>query len=180
MKGHMHPETFEVVTVYDEAAYAALVRLMMKKLRRWPRYLLMGTGILSIAGAGYAILIQNVISAPALLFLLLGNLMCVFGIFADKFAVRMMLASNKKGTVVENHYLFDEEGLEIRSGDSVKRYAFKDMTRVFETGEYLFFFFSDGQICLMRRLDAGGDYDALRAFIDRKLAAIRHKESARG
>ena len=173
MNGRMHPETFSVTTVYDEAAYAALVRLMMKKLRRWPRYVLIGTGLLSIAGAGYAMLTQSEISAPALLFLLLGNLMCVFGFFADKFAVRMMMASNKKGETVENRYLFDGDGLEISSGEAIKRYAFSEMARVFETEGYLFFFLNGGRVYLMRRSDAGGDYDALRAFIDGKLAAVR-------
>ncbi|NLK67567.1 MAG: hypothetical protein GX283_00140, partial [Clostridiaceae bacterium] len=44
---------YEATTKYDQAVYQALTRLMLRKLRRAPRFLLLGLGILMIITGGW-------------------------------------------------------------------------------------------------------------------------------
>lgn len=50
---------YQVETVYDEEAYSALAYLMIRKLRRWPRILLLITGFFSIVGAALLMIYEG-------------------------------------------------------------------------------------------------------------------------
>ena len=87
----------EAKTVYDQEAYSALASLMICKLRKWPRLVLIFTGFVSVAGAAAIMIAQGRVSAVGVIVLLTGNLLCMFGLYARRFAVRMMMASSGKG-----------------------------------------------------------------------------------
>ncbi len=158
-------------TVYDEAAYRALVWLMLRKLRPWPRYLVMATGLFSMVGAGYVMISTGDISIMSLLFLFLGNLFLMFGIFAQRLMVRMMMASNKKGEVPENHYAFYPDHVMITTGEGKRGYAYTAMRRVLDSQGFLFFFFRDGQAFVMRHNDMPAkQFISLRDFLNARLA----------
>ncbi|MEG0740773.1 MAG: YcxB family protein [Clostridia bacterium] len=176
MKQANSERVLEAVTVYDQAAYQALVHLMMTKLRRWPRYFLMLTGALTIVGSGYTMIVQGLISPWMLLLLLLGNLLFVVALFADRFALRLMMASNRKGTTVTNHYRFHENDWGIQNSAVQQQYTYAFINRVLETENYLFFFMRDGQVYLLRRTDMTlGTYPQLRALLDEKLASAKEQ-----
>ena len=82
----MSAPRYEIKTRYDEAAYTALVHLMMKKLRRWPRLILLATGFISVAGSAAVMFTQGV-SLTGAAFLIAGNLMCMFGLFAPGYFI---------------------------------------------------------------------------------------------
>ena len=135
----MSAPRYEIKTRYDEAAYAALVHLMMKKLRRWPRLVILATGFVSVAGSAAVMFTQGV-SLTGAIFLIAGNLMCMFGLFAPRIAVRMMIASNKKGEAPVNVYVFSDEGMRVRSSETEKEYSYGFIRRILEMSGYLFFF----------------------------------------
>lgn len=161
---------FTAETRYDEAAYGALVGLMMR-LRRWPRRVVLLTGLLSVALSGYAMLKAGEVSAIALLFLFLGNLFAALGILAPRFVVRLLMAGNPKGEIPRNQYAFHEDCLIAVTRAGTRRYGYGELRRVVERGGYLFFFCGDGQAYLLRREDVRGGYAALRDFINARLGA---------
>lgn len=168
----------EAVTVYDQVAYQALVHLMMTKLRRWPRYFLMLTGALTIIGSGYTMIMQGFISPWMLLLLLLGNLLFLVALFAERFALRLMIASNRKGATVTNHYCFYENEWSVQNSAVNQQYTYAFINRVLETENYLFFFMRDGQVYLLRRTDMTiGTYPQLRALLDKKLTSAKEQNA---
>ena len=163
-------------TVYDEAAYTALVHLMMKKLRRWPRRIILLTGFVSMMGAAAMMFMQGV-SLIGAVFLIAGNLMCMFGLFAPRIAVRMMMASNKKGEMPVNEYTFDEDEVQISTAQTQKTYSYGFFHRILEMSGYLFFFMQDEQIYLLKTSDMP-DYNTFRAFLNEHVLAAREKKEA--
>ena len=157
----MSAPRYEIKTRYDEAAYTALVHLMMKKLRRWPRLILLATGFISVAGAA-AVMFTQCVSLTGAVFLIAGNLMCMFGLFAPRIAVRMMVASNKKGEAPVNAYAFSDEGMRVRSGETEKEYSYG----------FIFFFMRDGQTYLLRAADAA-NYPAFREYLNERVLTAR-------
>lgn len=167
----MSAPRYEIKTRYDEAAYTALVHLMMKKLRRWPRLILLATGFISVAGSAAVMFTQGV-SLTGAVFLIAGNLMCMFGLFAPRIAVRMMVASNKKGEAPVNAYAFSDEGMRVRSGETEKEYSYGFIRRILEMSGYLFFFMRDGQTYLLRAADAA-NYPAFREYLNERVLTAR-------
>ena len=106
----------EAKTVYDQEAYNALAGLMIRKLRKWPRLVLIFTGFVSVAGAAAIMIAQGRVSAVGAIVLLTGNLLCMFGLYAQRFAVRMMMASSGKGDPPVNRYLFGSDGMRVCAG----------------------------------------------------------------
>ncbi len=164
-------------TVYDEAAYTALVHLMMKKLRRWPRRVILLTGFVSMTGAAAMMFMQGV-SLIGAVFLIAGNLMCMFGLFAPRIAVRMMMASNKKSKTPVNEYAFCEDEVRIRTEQMQKTYSYGFFCRILEMSGYLFFFMQDEQIYVLRTADVP-DYSAFRAFLNAHVLAARERKEVR-
>ena len=144
---------------------------MMKKLRRWPRLILLATGFISVAGSAAVMFTQGV-SLTGAAFLIAGNLMCMFGLFAPRIAVRMMVASNKKGEAPVNAYAFSDEGMRVRSGETEKEYSYGFIRRILEMSGYLFFFMRDGQTYLLRAADAA-NYPAFREYLNERVLTAR-------
>lgn len=170
---------FQIETVYDEAAYAALAYLMMRHVRRWPRYMVLGTGLASVCLSGYAMISTGEITWAALLFLLLGNLFMLFGIFAKQFVVRLMMAGNKKGEPPENRYAFYPDRIRITTRTGDLEYTYPFLRRVLDMQGYLFFFFRDGKVFLLRHGDLEPESrKALTKLIDDRLAKNKEDRHA--
>lgn len=114
----------EAKTVYDQEAYSALAGLMICKLRKWPRLVLIFTGLVSVAGAAAIMIAQGRVSAVGVIVLLTGNLLCMFGLYARRFAVRMMMASSGKGDPPVNRYLFGPDGMRVCAGGGERDYPY--------------------------------------------------------
>lgn len=164
---------FSGVTYYTDEAYNALAYLMIRKLRRWPRLLVILTGLASIAGAVAVMIMKNEVSLPGMLVLLAGNTLCMFGLLAQRFCVRMMMAANKKGDVPQMAYRFTDDALMILTGETPRAYAYASVSRVLEMSGYLFFFMDDGQLYLLRLSDIQGGEKAFRAFLETHIAQAR-------
>lgn len=164
---------YEATTVYDEEAYNALAYLMIHRLRKWPRFLLLVTGFVSVIGSAAMMIAQGRVTAIGAIVLLVGNLMCMFGFLAQRFAVRLMMASSKKGTMPRNDYSFTDESLWIRSGEQEREYSYAYIQRVMEMSGYLFLFLKDGQVYLLRKKGVKGDQKAFMRFLEEKLQESR-------
>ena len=163
----------EAKTVYDQEAYNALAGLMIRKLRKWPRLVLIFTGFVSVAGAAAIMIAQGLVSAVGAIVLLTGNLLCMFGLYAQRFAVRMMMASSGKGDPPVNRYLFGPDGMRVCAGGGERDYPYAAIHRVLEMSGFLFFFCSDGQVYMMRCTDVRGSAGAFRRFLEERLTQSR-------
>ncbi|HML48704.1 MAG TPA: YcxB family protein, partial [Clostridia bacterium] len=158
---------YRVETLYDETAYAVLVRLMMKHLRRWPRRVILATGLASVFYSGYVLLTAKTLSPVALLFLFLGNATVVFGLLAPRFAVRLMTAGHKKGETPKNAYAFYPDELRIETASGERTYSYPFLRRALDTQGFLVLFFRDGQVFLVRHADMPAKaWQGLREFIN--------------
>lgn len=164
---------FRATTRYDEEAYNALAYLMIRKLRKWPRILLLVTGLVTAFGSAVLMLYQGSISPLGLLLMMLGSLMTFFSVLAQRFCVKMMMASAKKGQTPKNTYLFAGEALCIENGEQRKRYSYASMRRVLEMSGYLFFFMDDGQLYLMALKDVKGNLKDFRTYLETRINEAR-------
>ena len=164
---------FQGTTQYNEEAYRALAYLMIRKLRKWPRLMVIATGLVSIAGATAMMILERQITAIGLIVLLVGNMMCMFGFFAQHFCVKMMMAGNKKGRVPQNEYIFTDEGLRVQSGEAQKDYSYGYIRRVLEMSGYLFLFMGDGQMYLLSLKGMKGSQKAFRSFLEERITQSR-------
>lgn len=162
---------YQADTVYDEAAYTVLVHVMMKHIRRLPRFLVLVTGLISVVYSGYVIISTGQVAGFSLLFLLLGNLFMVFGLFAKQFAVRLMVAGNKKGQPPQNRYAFYEDRIQITTMDGEREYTYPYLRCVLDAQGYFILFFKDGQVFLLRHAAIGPEKSkGLFALLNQKLA----------
>ena len=162
-----------VTTLYDEAAYTALVNLMMNKLRRWPRIVLLATGLVSAVGSGMMMLAYGQASPALFGVMMLGSMMCMLGFLAPRFAVRMMMAGNRKGETPQNTYLFSDAGITVRTKDNQREYTYDYVSRMLEMSGYLFMFMKDGQVFLLKQTDVKSGYRRLHDDLERRLTAAR-------
>ena len=161
------------VTKYDEKAYRALAALMIGRLRKWPRILLIAVGMLTTLGSAVIMLYTGQISLMGLTLLFCGSLMCIFGVFAQFFCVKMLLSSQKKGEPPVNTYLFLEDRLRVENEQTHQDYPYGDISRVLEMAGYLFLFTANGQIYLLGLEDVKGSLKEFREFFERKLTQSR-------
>lgn len=171
-----HTEAFcyQATTEYGEEACRALAYLMIRRLRKWPRWMLVITGIITVIGSAAIMLLNGQVSAVGLIFLLLGNVMCMFGLLAERFCVRMLMASHRKNGIPQNTYLFFQQKLRIQNEAAHRDYAYGDFSRVLEMSGYLFLFMADGQMYLLKLKDVKGNLKAFRAFLEEKLTQSRN------
>ena len=164
---------YQAKTRYDKEACDALAFLMMNRLRKWPRIILLVTGLLSIVGAAWYMLQAGEVTVLPILLLLAGNFMSVFGLFARQFAAKMLL--NSVGKDAENTYVFTDEQFLIRGAKGDERaYGYDFIRRVIRMSGYLFFFMRDGQTYLLKEANVPGG--GFQAFLDERLAARKGKE----
>ena len=162
---------FEARTAYDAGAYRALVQMMLRKLRRWPRLAVMTLGFGTLALAGYRLFSGSSFDLLCILFLLFGNALILFSVFAEYFLVQMLLAETGKSAPLVNCYRFRDDCLEIRSGNAApESIPYSRITRILEYGHYLFLFV-DGRTSyiLDPRSLVRGSEAALRTFLNEKL-----------
>ena len=164
---------FKAATRYDEEAYNALAYLMIHKLRKSPRVMLIIVGMLTALGSGVLMLCTGQLSALGILMLVLGSAMCFFGVLAQRFAVKIMMAGGKKGETPENTYLFMDSCLRVQSGEKQKDYGYGSLRRVLEMSGYLFLFTDDGQLYLLGLKDVKGRMKDFRAFLEERITQAR-------
>ena len=157
---------FSTTTLYDNAAYSALVNLMMRKIYRLPRYFVMLTGLLSIVLCGYRLFVAGP-SAIVVFFLVLGNLFTLLGIFAPRFVVRLLCVQSREPFRIQ--YEFYEHEMHMITTVEKKVCAYSSIRRIIEWQSFWFFFLNNGQVYLLRP-DAAPNNASLRTFINQKLA----------
>lgn len=160
---------FEIHTVFNRDTYRALVQLMLRKLRRWPRIMLLTLGFGTLFLAGYRILTVDTFDVVSILFLILGNVLILFSVFAEHFLIRMLCAQTGVQTPLLNRYYFFSADWEVRSGNAdPERLSYERITRILEYQHYLFLFL-DGKNAYI--LDLGsikkGTEKGLRAFLEK-------------
>lgn len=162
---------FHASTTYDEPAYRALVQVTMKHLRRWPRRMLILSGILSVLLPGAYMISQAKTPFIALLTVFIGNWMVIVGIFAPAIATRMLVASNRKGEAPVVRFAFGEGVVQVENRQKTRRYAYAEIQRVFEVMGYFVFFFKDKQVDLLKQQAlTGGSLQEFRSFLNARLA----------
>ena len=164
---------FKAATRYDEEAYNALAYLMIHKLRKWPRIMLIVVGMLTALGSGVLMLYTGNLSALGILMMVLGSAMCFFGVLAQRFVVKIMMAGSKKDEAPRNTYLLMDSCLRIQSGDAQKDYPYGSLRRVLEMSGYLFLFMDDGQLYLLGLKDVKGSRKDFRAFLEGHITEAR-------
>lgn len=95
--------------------------------------------------------------------------MCLFALYAQKFAVKMMMAAGKKGKTPVNTYLFSDEGMKVRNGQGEREYSYGFISRVIDMSGYLFFFCADGQTYMLRQQNLRGRKKAFLRDLEAKL-----------
>lgn len=163
---------YQAVTTYDEQAYAMLVHLMSRKLRRWPRYMILGTGLATVLLPAMYMVLQSSVEALPFLAMMFGSLLFTFGLFLDKFTVKMLMAAGGKEPPV-NTYRFYADEMVIISGEREQRYSYGYLQRLIEMSGFLFLFAKDGQAYLLRQSDVRGGYAGLKALLEEKVGAAR-------
>ena len=164
---------FRATTRYDEEAYNALAYLMIHKLRKWPRIMLIIVGLLTALGLGVLMLYTGTLSAFGILMMVLGSAMCFFGVLAQRFAVKIMMAGTPKGEMPENIYLLMDSCLRVQSGAAQKDYGYSSLHRVLEMSGYLFLFMDDGRLYLLGLRDVKGSVNTFRAFLEERITQAR-------
>lgn len=161
------------ITEYNEKAYHALAYLMIHRLRKWPRILLIITGMVTTLASAFMMLYAGTLSMLGLTLVICGSLMCVFGVFARFFCVKMMVASQKKEKPPANTYLFFEDRLRIQNEQTHQDYPYGEIPRVLEMSGYLFLFTADGRMYLLGLEDVKGNLRDFRSFLEEKLTESR-------
>ena len=163
----------KATTEYNEEAYNALAFLMMRRLRKLPRILLIVSGLITVALSAVVMIRSGAVSALGIILLLVGNIAAIFGLFAQRFCVKMMMASNKKGETPQNTYLFSEDKFSVHTPDIVKEYGYGDILRVLEMSGYLFLFMADNLMYMIALKDVKGSQKIFRDFLEEKITQSR-------
>lgn len=158
----------QVSTTYDGQICASLVYLMLCKLRRWPRYMLMGLGLATAVIAGMIMLTEGTVSALPFLVMILGSMLCTAAIFLPQLATKMLTASYGKHFPTFQ-YTFSQEEIVIAVDDRVQKYSYAYVLRLLEMSGLLFMFMKDGQVYILRQRDVKAGYAALKALLEEKL-----------
>lgn len=157
----------QVSTTYDGQICASLVYLMLCKLRRWPRYMLMGLGLATAVIAGMIMLTEGTVSALPFLVMILGSMLCTAAIFLPQLATKMLTASYGKHFPTFQ-YTFSQEEIVIAADDRVQKYSYAYVLRLLEMSGLLFMFMKDGQVYILRQRDVKAGYAALKALLEEK------------
>lgn len=156
-------------TAYNEDACRALVHLMLGKLRRWPRYALILTGIVTSVAAGMLMVMQGSVSALPFLCMIVGSMLCTVGFYLETVACRMLVAVYHKG-YPSFEFSFSEEEIRIIYADHEIYYSYAYVYRLIEMSGYLFMFMHDGQMYMIRQSDVPGNYLRLKELLNQKCA----------
>ncbi len=164
---------FEAKTTYDQNAYRALVQLMLRRLRRWPRLAVLSLGFLTLAAAAYRLFTAPSFDVVAVVLLIFGNALIIFSAFAEYFLVQMLGAETGKKHPLINRYRFFESFLEIAPscGDS-SQIPYEQISRILDYKGYLFLFVGGRSAYILSpRSITKGTEEKLRDFLNQKLSA---------
>ena len=157
--------TIHASTTYDEKICESLVYLMLRKLRKWPRYALLLLGLLTAVGAGWVMLAAGQVSPLPFLVMILGSMLCTVALFLCQLATKMLIASYGKHFPTFR-YAFTPEELRITCGSREQAYSYAYVLRLLEMSGLLFMFMRDGQVYILRQSDVQGGYKALKAHLE--------------
>lgn len=165
-------KTIQAQTTYNERICESLVYLMLCKLRRWPRYILIATGMLTAVASGMLMVRDGRVSALPFLMMLLGSLLCTAGLFLRQLASRLLIASYGSHFPTF-HYTFTADEVQIRCGEQEHAYSYAFILRLLEMSGLLFMFMRDGQVYILRQEDVHGGYAALKTHLDANVVRQR-------
>jgi len=157
--------SIHVSTTYDAQICDSLVYLMLYKLRKWPRYMLMGLGLATAVIAGMIMLTEGKVSALPFLVMILGSMLCTAAIFLRQLATKMLVASYGKHFPTFQ-YTFAEDEIVVSVGDRERKYSYAYILRLLEMSGLLFIFMKDGQVYILRQKDVKGGYGKLKAMLE--------------
>lgn len=160
--------SIHVSTTYDGQICSSLVYLMLYKLRKWPRYMLMGLGLATAVIAGMIMLTEGRVSALPFLVMILGSMLCTAAIFLRQLATKMLVASYGKHFPTFQ-YMFAEDEIVITVDDRVQKYSYAYVLRLLEMSGLLFLFMKDGQVYILRQADVKAGYARLKALLEEKV-----------
>lgn len=163
---------FELKTVYDQETYRALVQLMLRKLRRMPRIAVLTLGFGTLLIAGYQLFTGSDFDLVSILFLLFGNAMIIFSVFAEHFLTLMLCAETGKKNPLVNRYVFYPEEVEVcpNKGESF-HIPYSHFGRILEYRQLLFLFVDDKNAFILNPLSmTKGSPQGLKTFLNEKLA----------
>lgn len=159
--------SIHVSTTYNEQICDSLVYLMLYKLRRWPRYMLMGLGLATAVIAGMVMLSEGKVSALPFLVMILGSMLCTAAIFLRQLATKMLVASYGKQFPTFS-YTFMENEIVVAVGERERKYSYAYVMRMFEMSDLLFMFMRDGQVYILRQKDVKGGCGRLKKIFEEK------------
>lgn len=160
--------SIHVCTTYDEQICSSLVYLMLYKLRRWPRYMLMGLGLATAVIAGMIMLMEGYVSALPFLVMILGSMLCTAAIFLKQLATKMLVASYGKQFSMFQ-YTFAEDEITVAVGQREQQYSYAYVLRLLEMSGLLFLFMRDGQVYILRQADVTVGYAKLKEMLEEKV-----------
>lgn len=169
---------FETKTVYDQETYRILVQLMLRKLRRLPRLAVLTLGFGTLFLAGYRLFTRADFDLICVLFLLFGNALVIFAVFAEYFLTLMLCAETGKKNPLINRYRFYPEELEISpSNGQPFRIPYSHFGRILEYKNRLFLFVDDKNAFILNPSSmTRGTEEKLRDFLNEKLAENLQKQ----
>lgn len=166
---------YQAETCYDKDACDALAYLMTKRLRVWPRRILLLTGLASIVLATWYLIQSAQVTVLPLLVLLAGNLLSVFGLFARQFSAGMLL--NSMGKDAQNTYLFTDDDVVVQNSTGTEHaYGYAYIRRVIRMSGYLFFIMRNGQVYLLK--EANIQSKGFEAFLQERITAHKGEQTA--
>lgn len=160
--------SIHVSTTYDEQICGSLVYLMLYKLRKWPRYMLMGLGLATAVIPGMIMLTEGRVSAWPFLVMILGSMLCTAALFLRQLATKMLVASYGKQFPTFS-YTFAQDEISIAVGEREQKYSYAYVLRLLEMSGLLFMFMKDGQMYILRQKDVKAGYGKLKALLEEKV-----------
>lgn len=160
--------TIHVSTTYDGQICDSLVYLMLCKLRKWPRYMLLGLGLATAVIAGMIMLTEGKVSALPFLVMILGSMLCTAAMFLRQLAAKMLVASYGKNFPTFS-YTFAADEITVAVGEREQKYSYAFVLRLLEMSGLLFMFMKDGQVYILRQKDVKAGYAKLKALLEEKV-----------
>lgn len=159
-------------TVYNQETYKALVQLMLRKLRRLPRIAVLTLGFGTLFLAGYRLFTGSDFDLISILFLLFGNALIIFAVFAEYFLTLMLCAETGKTHPLVNRYRFYMDEVEISpSNGPAFRIPYHHFGRILEYRHLLFLFVDDKKAFILDPASmTKGTERKLKEFLNQKLA----------
>ena len=162
---------FEMKTTYDQNTYRSLVQLMLRKLRRTPRLAVLTLGFGTLFLSGYHLLSTSTFSLTIMLFLIFGNALIIFSVFAEYFLTSMLCAETGKKHPLVNCYRFYLKKVEISpSNGETFCIPYAHFNHILEYQNLLFLFADNKNTFILDPSSmTKGNEKNLKTFLNQKL-----------